>query len=154
MQTNTSRRVLVAANLMPMLMATESGVQKVAAGLTLFRIGDDGRLEFVRKVDIDTGKGLDLPHAPTISEVKHKLEQEIIDLASREVPTERLVDAAAEYGRAQLIHNEANLIVRSILQDVRLGKQVQQAIKAGFTGLPATFGCGTSSGNLILQGGK
>ncbi|WP_199102951.1 HD-GYP domain-containing protein [Aquitalea sp. ASV11] len=85
------------------------------------KIADAG----IHEVYIDTGKGLDLPHAPTISEVKHKLEQEIIDLASREVPTERRVDAAAEYGRAQLIHNEANLIVRSILQDVRLGKQVQ-----------------------------
>lgn len=87
----------------------------------ILKIADAG----IHEVYIDTEKGMDLPHAPTISEVKHKLEQEIIDLASREAPTERQVDAAAEFGRAQLIHNEANLIVRSILQDVRLGKQVQ-----------------------------
>jgi len=87
----------------------------------ILKIADAG----IHEVYIDTEKGMDLPHAPTISEVKHKLEQEIIDLASREAPAERQVDAAAEFGRAQLIHNEANLIVRSILQDVRLGKQVQ-----------------------------
>jgi putative nucleotidyltransferase with HDIG domain len=87
----------------------------------IHQIADAG----IHEVYIDTEKGMDLPDAPTISEVKHKLEQEIIDLGRRESPTERQVDAAAEFGRAQLIHNEANLIVRNILQDVRLGKQVQ-----------------------------
>ncbi len=50
-------RLLVAANLMPMLVAGEGGVTRVEAGLTVFSIGDDGRLTFVRKYDIDTGDG-------------------------------------------------------------------------------------------------
>ncbi|MBV8679723.1 MAG: HD-GYP domain-containing protein [Aquitalea sp.] len=94
------------------LVNDESAIRKIA---------DAG----IHEVYIDTGKGMDVAHAPTVSEVKHKLEQEILELASREAPAERQVEAAAEFGRAQLIHNEANLIVRSILQDVRLGKQVQ-----------------------------
>lgn len=94
------------------LVKDESAIDKIAAA-------------GIHQVYIDTDKGQDVAHAPTVMEVKHKLEQEIIELASHETPAERQVDAAAEFGRAQLIHNEANLIVRSILQDVRLGKQVE-----------------------------
>ncbi len=50
-------RLLVAASLMPMLMAGADGVTRVEAGLTIFTIGNDGRLTFVRKHDIDTGDG-------------------------------------------------------------------------------------------------
>ena len=50
-------RVLAAANLMPMQVATAEGVQRLEAGLTMFRVGGDGRLEFARKYDIDTGAG-------------------------------------------------------------------------------------------------
>jgi len=79
----------------------------------------------IHQVYIDTRKGLDVAHAPTVNEVKRKLEQEIVELASQESPIASKVEAAAEYGRAQLIHHEANLIVRGMLQDVRLGKQVE-----------------------------
>lgn len=50
-------RLLVAASLMPMLVANAGGVTRVEAGLTVFTIADDGRLTFVRKHDIDTGDG-------------------------------------------------------------------------------------------------
>jgi 6-phosphogluconolactonase (cycloisomerase 2 family) len=50
-------RLLVAANLMPMLVEGAGGVTAVAAGLTVFRVGEDGRLDFMRKYDIDTGSG-------------------------------------------------------------------------------------------------
>jgi 6-phosphogluconolactonase len=33
-------------------------VRTVAAGLSVFRIGDDGKLTFVRKYDIDVGDKL------------------------------------------------------------------------------------------------
>ena len=52
-----SGRLLVATNLMPMPVETAQGVTRVEAGLSVFRVGDDGRLDFVRKIDIDTGKG-------------------------------------------------------------------------------------------------
>jgi 6-phosphogluconolactonase (cycloisomerase 2 family) len=54
---DASGRLLVAANLMPMLVETPQGVARVAAGLSVFRVGEDGRLEFVCKVEIDTGSG-------------------------------------------------------------------------------------------------
>ncbi|POA99267.1 phosphodiesterase [Chromobacterium sinusclupearum] len=79
----------------------------------------------IHEVYIDTSKGLDLPSAPTEHEVRQKLESELIEIASRPSTVTRKVEAAEEFGRAQLVHNEANLIVRHILQDVRLGKQVQ-----------------------------
>ena len=50
-------RLLVAANLMPMPVETAQGVVQVAAGLSVFRVGTDGRLGFVRKYEIDTGRG-------------------------------------------------------------------------------------------------
>ncbi|QEL57098.1 HD-GYP domain-containing protein [Chromobacterium paludis] len=79
----------------------------------------------IHEVYIDTSKGLDLPSAPTEHEVRQKLESELIEIASRHNAPPRRVEAAEEFGRAQLVHSEANLIVRNILQDVRLGKQVQ-----------------------------
>ncbi|POZ63600.1 HD-GYP domain-containing protein [Chromobacterium alticapitis] len=79
----------------------------------------------IHEVYIDTRKGLDLPSAPTEGEVRRQLESELIEIASRHAAPPRRAEMADEFGRAQLVHSEANLIVRGILQDVRLGKQVQ-----------------------------
>lgn len=48
-------RVLVAASLVPMRVREGARVVMVAAGLSVFRVGGDGRLDFERKVDVDTG---------------------------------------------------------------------------------------------------
>jgi 6-phosphogluconolactonase (cycloisomerase 2 family) len=48
-----SGRLLIAASILPMAMRDGS---TLPAALVLYRIGDDGGLEFVRKVDIDTGR--------------------------------------------------------------------------------------------------
>lgn len=50
-----SNRVLVAASTTPMLMPDGS---KVSAGLSLYRVGADGKLDFARKVDVDTAAGV------------------------------------------------------------------------------------------------
>ena len=50
-----SGRVLIAASTTPMAMADG---QTVSAGLSLYRIGRDGKLDFVRKHDIDTSSGI------------------------------------------------------------------------------------------------
>jgi 6-phosphogluconolactonase len=50
-------KVLIAASTTALLVREEDAVRTVSAGLTLFRIGDDGKLSFVRKVNIDTSKG-------------------------------------------------------------------------------------------------
>lgn len=50
-----SGRMLVAASIKPMSVRKGTGVTTVPAGLSMFRIGSDGKLEFVRKYDVDTG---------------------------------------------------------------------------------------------------
>jgi 6-phosphogluconolactonase len=50
-------RVLVAASTTAMLVRDGDVVRTVSAGLTIFRIGGDGKLSFVRKLDVDTAKG-------------------------------------------------------------------------------------------------
>lgn len=54
---DSSGQVLVAGNLMPLPVAGPEGVRIVPAGLAVYRVGADGRLDFVRKHDLDTGDG-------------------------------------------------------------------------------------------------
>ncbi len=50
-----SGRLLVAANIVDMRVRDGNNVRYVPAGLSVFRIGDDGRLDFVRKYDVELG---------------------------------------------------------------------------------------------------
>jgi 6-phosphogluconolactonase (cycloisomerase 2 family) len=50
-----SGRLLVAASILPLAVPETTGTGVLTAGLMVFRIGNDGRLEFVRKYDVDTG---------------------------------------------------------------------------------------------------
>lgn len=50
-----SGRMLVAASIKPLLVRDGGGLKTLQAGLSVFRIGADGKLDFVRKYDIDTG---------------------------------------------------------------------------------------------------
>jgi hypothetical protein len=45
----------VAQHNLPVNVRDGNDVRTVAAGLSVFRIGDDGKLTFVRKYDIDVG---------------------------------------------------------------------------------------------------
>ena len=51
-----SGRMLVAASIMPLPVREGDNIGTLTAGLTVFRIGSDGRLEVVRKYDVDTGE--------------------------------------------------------------------------------------------------
>jgi 6-phosphogluconolactonase len=53
-----SGRVLVAASIMPLPVREGDSISTLTAGLTVFRIGNDGRLELVRKYDVDTSDRL------------------------------------------------------------------------------------------------
>ncbi len=48
-------RLLVAANQMPMMVSGGDGWKQVPPSLAIFRVQQDGKLEFVRKVDTATG---------------------------------------------------------------------------------------------------
>jgi 6-phosphogluconolactonase len=51
-----SGRLLVAASIRPMPVRDGNTIKTLTAGLTVYRIGADGRLAFARKYDVDTGK--------------------------------------------------------------------------------------------------
>jgi len=50
-------RLLLAASIKPLLVREGSAVKTLTAGITAYRIDADGTLTFVRKYDVDTGKG-------------------------------------------------------------------------------------------------
>lgn len=52
-----SGRVLVVANSQPFAVERDGSVQQVPANLSVFTIGEDGRLAFVAKHDVDTAGG-------------------------------------------------------------------------------------------------
>src|SRR6516162_6904417 len=50
-------RLLVAASIRPLAVRDGNAIKTLTAGIMVYRIAGDGRLSFVRKYDIDTGKG-------------------------------------------------------------------------------------------------
>lgn len=50
-----SGRILVAASIVDMLVREGNDTRHVRAALSLFRIADDGTLQFVRKYDVELG---------------------------------------------------------------------------------------------------
>jgi 6-phosphogluconolactonase len=55
-----SGRILVAANQVPFMVRDGSNVKTVPASLAVFRVRADGKLDFVRKYDVQTGGGKNL----------------------------------------------------------------------------------------------
>jgi 6-phosphogluconolactonase (cycloisomerase 2 family) len=54
-QSDPSGRILVAAHIMALPVREGAAIRTVPASLAVFRIGDDGKLDFVRKYDVDVG---------------------------------------------------------------------------------------------------
>jgi 6-phosphogluconolactonase len=52
-----SGRLLVASSIRPMPVRDGNAIKPLTAGLMVYRVGGDGKLAFVRKYDVDTGKG-------------------------------------------------------------------------------------------------
>ena len=46
-------KILIAASVAPVPMREGAGIKMLPAGLSVFRIGSDGKLEFARKYDLD-----------------------------------------------------------------------------------------------------
>ena len=78
----------------------------------------------IREVYIDTGKGLDVVDAPTESEVKAEIEHRMIALVQQTGQAES-ASLHDELAKSRKVHSEANRIVHSIMQDVRIGKQIE-----------------------------
>ena len=94
-----------------------------------FAVKDEATIEKIagagiREVYIDPERGLDVDDAPTHEEVQRELQAEMLRAAAAPAASSR-ISAAQEMGRARRIHAEANGIVHGVMNDVRLGRQVQ-----------------------------
>lgn len=80
----------------------------------------------VHEVYIDTEKGLDVgDHFPTQAEAARALDQQMIAIAEQQPVAPIRTTLQEEMGRAKKVHKQAHQLVRTVMQDVRLGKAVQ-----------------------------
>jgi HD-GYP domain-containing protein (c-di-GMP phosphodiesterase class II) len=78
----------------------------------------------VRGVVIDCSKGLDIIDAPTLEEAAAQTEREVTAIAARPVAVAR-VTLGEELQRAAAIRQQAAGLVKSVMQDARLGKAIE-----------------------------
>lgn len=79
----------------------------------------------VHEIYIDIGQGLDVEQAPTQEEAAHQVNEALEAIAKNTATPPRHDAVQREVGRAHSLHNEANRIVRDMMGDIRLGKQIQ-----------------------------
>ena len=95
-----------------------------------FEVHDEKRVSEIKAlgihdVYIDTGRGADVADAPSETEVRHEIDARLAAIANEEPEEIRPVPLGAEIERAKRLHSDANRIVRSMIQDIRLGKQIE-----------------------------
>ena len=79
----------------------------------------------VRELYIDTGKGLDVEDAATEEDIRWEIGASMAKIASETQEEPKRVALAREMEHARKLHGEANRVVRGMLNDVRLGKQIE-----------------------------
>lgn len=95
-----------------------------------FAVEDDDTVKKVlalgtHEIYIDTARGLDLENAPTIEEASHKVDEQLEVIATTTTAPIKPASLPDEVARARLLHREANVIVRNMMGDIRLGKQIE-----------------------------
>ncbi|MBR0566931.1 HD-GYP domain-containing protein [Azoarcus sp. L1K30] len=95
-----------------------------------FEVSDMATAEKVRalgthEVYIDTDRGLDVANAPTLEEAAHEVDEQIEAIVTTSTSPVAPASLADEVARARLLHREANVIVRNMMGDIRLGKQIE-----------------------------
>lgn len=88
---------------------------------TVVRVRDIG----VHEIYIDTERGLDVADAPTREEAELAVDEKIEAIATAPAPAFSPTSLADEMQRARGLHREAHRIVRDMMGDVRLGKQIE-----------------------------
>ncbi|MES2126119.1 MAG: HD-GYP domain-containing protein [Pseudomonadota bacterium] len=78
----------------------------------------------IHDVVIDNTKGLDVQDAPTLAEAQARTELEIAEIAAKPVVVTR-VSLGEELKRAAMIRHQASGLVRTVMQDARLGKAIE-----------------------------
>jgi HD-GYP domain-containing protein (c-di-GMP phosphodiesterase class II) len=94
-----------------------------------FLIGKDEEIRKILEagihdVVIDSDKGLDVQDAPTLEEAAARTESELVQLAAGPVIVTR-VSLGEELRRAAQIRHQASGMVRTVMQDARLGKAIE-----------------------------
>ena len=79
----------------------------------------------VHEIYIDTARGLDLPEALTREAVETEVDEKIEAIVAERAPVLSAREVASEVERARALQREANLIVRDMMGDIRLGKQIE-----------------------------
>ncbi|WP_332853397.1 HD-GYP domain-containing protein [Duganella sp. S19_KUP01_CR8] len=78
----------------------------------------------IHDVVIDSGKGLDVQDAPTVDEAQAATEREIVEIVAK-APVITRVSLGEEMKRAVQIRHQASTLVRTVMQDARLGKAIE-----------------------------
>jgi HD-GYP domain-containing protein (c-di-GMP phosphodiesterase class II) len=78
----------------------------------------------IRGVTIDCARGSDVSDAPTVAEADAATEAEVAAIAARPVAPLRTT-LAEEFDRAMAIRRQAAGLVKTVMQDARLGKAVE-----------------------------
>jgi HD-GYP domain-containing protein (c-di-GMP phosphodiesterase class II) len=78
----------------------------------------------IHDVVIDSSKGLDVQNAPTLAEAQAATEREIVEIAAK-TPVVTRVSLGEEMKRAVQIRHQASTLVRTVMQDARLGKAIE-----------------------------
>lgn len=79
----------------------------------------------IRELYIDPERGDDVESAPTKQEVSRDLENRLLKIAEKQVDQPAAVRLAEESPRAKRLHTEANRIVKNLMDNVRLGQQIE-----------------------------
>ena len=82
------------------------------------------RASGIRSVTIDCTRGLDMADAPTVAEAEAVTEAEVAAIAAKPAPPLRTT-LAEEFDRATVIRRQAAGLVKTVMQDARLGKAVE-----------------------------
>ena len=94
-----------------------------------FPVKDEKRVQEVcdlgiHEVYIDTAKGLDVANAPTQAAVKREIDASMAAIAREPRAEGQRGPLDVELQRARKLHGEANRVVKDMLADVRLGRQI------------------------------
>ena len=95
-----------------------------------FPVKDAATLAEVRAIGIhelyiDTARGLDVADAPTREEAQQRVEERLHEIAVTPQPAVTTCSLAEERQRARGLQRDANRIVRGMMGDLRLGRQIE-----------------------------
>ena len=94
---------------------------KISSPEQIKDIADHG----LHEVYIDTDKGLDVADAKSVEEIKQQLDAKLAEIVSQKPEPSQVSAMAEEMVKAKKAYSEANRIITGMMQDVRLGKQIE-----------------------------